>query len=104
MRPDFLIANVRLGAFNGLHLAHLAQQLGLKTRCILYGLVTDIGLAREAGAVGAWFEPACTLLPGLSEHVRSASTSDLTVRPVSLSESTRRSADRASIHPAPRTM
>ena len=35
--PDLLIAQVRLGAFNGLHLAIRAQGLGLPTQTILIG-------------------------------------------------------------------
>jgi len=35
--PDLLISQVRLGAFNGLHLAIRAQGLGLPTQTILIG-------------------------------------------------------------------
>jgi len=47
LRPDLLIAQVRLGAFNGLHLAIRAHGLGLPTQTILIG-EPDIVLENEA--------------------------------------------------------
>src|SRR5438067_9087913 len=46
---DLLITNLRLGAFNGLHLVFLAQSSDLSTRCLTYGAdnnATDMALAR----------------------------------------------------------
>jgi DNA-binding response OmpR family regulator len=45
--PDLLVAQVRLGAFNGLHLAIRARGRGLPTRTILIG-EPDVVLENEA--------------------------------------------------------
>jgi CheY-like chemotaxis protein len=52
--PDLLITNLRLQAYNGLHLVHLAA--GTRTRCIVYSTYDDLMLAREVQAAGAFFE------------------------------------------------
>jgi len=52
--PDLLITNLRLQAYNGLHLVHLAA--GTHTRCIVYSTYDDLMLAREVQALGAFFE------------------------------------------------
>jgi len=52
--PDLLITNLRLLAYNGLHLVHLAA--GTETRCIVYSTYDDLVLAREVQAAGAFFE------------------------------------------------
>jgi len=52
--PDLLITNLRLRAYNGLHLVHLAA--GTDTRCIVYSTYDDLVLAREVQAAGAFFE------------------------------------------------
>lgn len=52
--PDLLITNLRLRAYNGLHLVHLAA--GTHTRCIVYSTYDDLTLAREGQAAGAFFE------------------------------------------------
>jgi len=52
--PDLLITNLRLRAYNGLHLVHLAA--GTHTRCIVYSTYDDLVLAREGQAAGAFFE------------------------------------------------
>ncbi len=52
--PDLLITNLRLRAYNGLHLVHLAA--GTQTRCIVYSTYDDLVLAREVQAAGAFFE------------------------------------------------
>jgi hypothetical protein len=43
--PDLLVTNLRLEAYNGLHLVHLAA--GTRTRCIAYAIHDDLVLARE---------------------------------------------------------
>jgi DNA-binding NarL/FixJ family response regulator len=51
---DFLVTNVRLGAFNGLHLVYLSQASKRPApRAIVYNDGPDIGLAREAERAGA---------------------------------------------------
>jgi hypothetical protein len=52
--PDLLVTNLRLQAYNGLHLVHLAA--GTRTRCIVYSTYDDLMLAREVQAAGAFFE------------------------------------------------
>src|SRR5438552_18584750 len=68
--PDLLVANLRLGPFNGLHLVFLAQSANLPTICLTYGAhtnPTDLALAREAQLAGAFYEASHKLphaLPG----------------------------------------
>ncbi len=50
-----LIANVRLGAFNGIHLAYLAKINNPKTRVMIYGQ-DDRMLAGEVQSAGAFYE------------------------------------------------
>lgn len=52
--PDLLVTNIRLEAYNGLHLIHLTT--GTPTRCIAYSEYHDIVLAREVQAAGAFYE------------------------------------------------
>jgi CheY-like chemotaxis protein len=52
--PDLLITNLRLEAYNGLHLVHLAA--ASRTRCIVFSTHNDLGLARDVQAAGAFFE------------------------------------------------
>jgi DNA-binding NtrC family response regulator len=59
---DFLVTNMRLGAYNGLHLAYLCMA-GLGTpRVIVYTDARDAGLAREVQRAGAFYEVG-TCLP-----------------------------------------
>ena len=51
--PDLLVTNLRLQAYNGLHLVHMATG---RTRCIVYSSHDDLMLAREAQAAGAFYE------------------------------------------------
>lgn len=52
--PDFLVTNLRLHDYNGLHLVLLAAGTG--TRCIVYAAQDDFVLAREAQSLGAFYE------------------------------------------------
>ena len=52
--PDLLITNLRLEAYNGLHLVLLAATT--RTRCIVFSSHQDIGMARQIQAAGAFFE------------------------------------------------
>ncbi len=53
--PDLLVTNMRLGAYNGIHLALLASRD--HTPCIVYAYARehDIVLARQAQAAGAFY-------------------------------------------------
>ena len=53
--PDVLLANVRLGAFNGIHLAYLAKINKRETRVMVYG-ENDHVLASEIQTAGAFYE------------------------------------------------
>jgi DNA-binding NtrC family response regulator len=54
--PDLLITNLRLGAYNGLHLLHVASTRGLKTRTLVYADNPDPTLIKDAQASGAFHE------------------------------------------------
>lgn len=57
MKPyDWLVTNLRLRAYNGLHLVHLAASSGLVTRSVVYTEHHDPSLAREAQRAGAFYE------------------------------------------------
>lgn len=65
--PDLLVTNLRLAAYNGLHLVHLAA--GTHTRCIAYAIYDDLVLAREVQAAGAFYERAKRLPLTLPSYV-----------------------------------
>jgi DNA-binding NtrC family response regulator len=51
---DLLVTQLRLGAYNGVHLVYLARPHGM--RCLVYAAVTDPVLAREVQSLGAFYE------------------------------------------------
>ena len=53
---DFLVTNVRLGDYNGLHLVYLRSSGHGAPRAILYSDERDPALAREAQRAGAFYE------------------------------------------------
>ena len=53
---DFLVTNMRLGAYNGLHLAYLCMAGFGTPRVIVYTDARDPGLAREVQRAGAFYE------------------------------------------------
>jgi DNA-binding NtrC family response regulator len=55
---DFVVTNVCLGAYNGLHLAY-ARAPGRSPHVIVYSDYHDPWLAREAQQAGARFRSAC---------------------------------------------
>jgi hypothetical protein len=69
--PELLIANVRLEAFNGLHLAHLILSLRMATRAVIYADRDDPLVAREVQAAGAFFERRTRLPYVLAGYVTS---------------------------------
>ena len=69
--PDFLISHLRLGAYNGLHLVHLAAHARIETRCLLYDEPVDVHLAFEAQLIGAFYETTSRLRFTLSTYIRS---------------------------------
>jgi DNA-binding NtrC family response regulator len=53
---DFLITNLRLEAYNGLHLVYLAISARSTTRSIVYTERRESNLAREVQEAGAFYE------------------------------------------------
>lgn len=64
--PAALVANVRLDAFNGIHLAYLLRQADTVARIVLYADPHDPMLAHEARRAGAFYQPLRLLLLSLS--------------------------------------
>ena len=54
--PEIVATNMRLGAFNGSHLAYLAKIQNAATRVMVYAREYDRLLAAEAVAAGAFYE------------------------------------------------
>ena len=70
-RPfDFVITNLRLSDFNGLHLVHLVSGNLRPPRCIVYTDTRDAALAREVQRAGAFYETAECLPVTLSAYLR----------------------------------
>jgi DNA-binding response OmpR family regulator len=67
---DFLVTNLRLGEFNGLHLVHLAADLNQPPRCIVYTDTTDLVLGREVQRAGAFYETASCLPVTIAAYMR----------------------------------
>ncbi len=54
--PDLLVTNLRLGAFNGLHLVYLLASLHRTARAVVYASRIDVAFAREVQRAGAFGE------------------------------------------------
>ena len=54
--PDLLVTNIFLGAYNGLHLAHLVAANRFPTKVIVYSIRHDAVLVAEARDAGAFVE------------------------------------------------
>jgi DNA-binding NtrC family response regulator len=71
MKPfDFVVANLRLSDFNGLHLVHLVSGGFRPPRCIVYTDTRDAALAREVQRSGAFYDTAECLPITLSAYLR----------------------------------
>jgi DNA-binding NtrC family response regulator len=68
--PDLLVTDLRLHAYNGIHLALLANRN--HTRCVVYAETHDLGLARQVQASGAFYVRLEHLVFVLPAFVRSA--------------------------------
>ena len=64
--PDLLVTNLRLQAYNGLHLVHMATP---QTRCVVYSTYDDLVLAREVQAAGAFYERSNQVSRALAAYV-----------------------------------
>ena len=69
---DFLVANVRLGAYNGLHLVYLGSTGQDAPRAIAYSDDLDPGLAREVQRAGAFYETGACLPVTLAGYLKGA--------------------------------
>ena len=54
-RFDFVVSNLRLGAFNGLHLTYAVNAV-TPTRCIVYTESREPALAQDVRRAGAFYE------------------------------------------------
>jgi hypothetical protein len=66
---DWLVTNIRLDAYNGLHLAYLANLTARPMRIVVYGEAGDLALAREAQMLGAFFEPRMRIAEALAGYL-----------------------------------
>ncbi|HMD35606.1 MAG TPA: hypothetical protein VKH42_11590 [Vicinamibacterales bacterium] len=64
---DLLVTRIRLEAYNGLHLVHLAKLMGKTTKAIAYD--EEIALARDVHAAGAFFEITARMPIALSSYI-----------------------------------
>jgi DNA-binding NtrC family response regulator len=67
---DWLITNVRLEAYNGLHLVHLAGSARLPVRILVYSDRPDLSLAREAQRLGAFYESCDCVHRAIAAYLR----------------------------------
>jgi len=66
---DFVVSNLRLGVYNGVHLVYLAAAQQLPARFIVYADHHDSGLAREVQTAGAFYETRDCLLVTLAAYL-----------------------------------
>ena len=55
VRFDFVVSNLRLGAFNGLHLTYAVNAVS-PTRCVVYTESRELALAQDVRRAGAFYE------------------------------------------------
>jgi DNA-binding NtrC family response regulator len=70
--PDFLITNLRLGAYNGLHLMYLARTNRHNLRSICYSALIDLPLIREAQSIGAFYEIPPRIPYAIGSYIRAS--------------------------------
>ena len=70
--PAFLITNIHLAEYNGLHLVYVAAQSQTQTRCIVYGDEVDRFLFREAQNLRAFCETRARLVRALPAYLGAA--------------------------------
>jgi DNA-binding NtrC family response regulator len=66
---SWLVTNVRLDAYNGLHLAYLAKMAQEPPNILVYGGESDLLLAREAQQLGAFYESKEAIVRSLSAYL-----------------------------------
>jgi len=66
---DFLVTNVRLGAYNGLHLVYLSLGRPQMPRSIVFSDEPDAGMGREVQRAGAFYELGARLPMTLAAYL-----------------------------------
>ena len=66
---SWLVTNIRLQAYNGLHLAYLARMSARPIRILVYGEGDDLLLAREAQQLGAFYESRKSVVNSLAGYL-----------------------------------
>ena len=69
---DWVVTNIRLAAYNGLQLVHLAAAVQLPARILVYADEQDGALAREAQLAGAFYELRRGVHRALPAYLRGA--------------------------------
>ena len=67
---DWLVTNLRLDAYNGLHLVYLAGAAKLSARFLVYADRGELEMAREAQRAGAFFESRQRVHVALAAYLR----------------------------------
>jgi hypothetical protein len=67
---DWLVTNVRLGEYNGLHLIHLVTSSLAARRVLVYDEHADAWLAREAQRIGAFYERGDRVAHAIAGYLR----------------------------------
>lgn len=68
--PDLVVANLRLGAFNGLHLAYLIRRERFAARVLVFAEQPHRGIQRDVQQSGAFFEQTARLPVVLQSYLR----------------------------------
>jgi hypothetical protein len=66
--PDLLVTNLRLAAYNGLHLIHLAALAG-SVRSVIYAERPESWLLQETQTLGAFFEWAVRVPAAIPSYI-----------------------------------
>ncbi|MGB7217206.1 MAG: hypothetical protein WBD07_00220 [Vicinamibacterales bacterium] len=103
---DFVVTNLRLKAFNGLHLVYLAAAAELPARTLVYTDEYDPALAREIQRAGAFYEPKEALKHAIGAYLQSELPPQDRRNPAvrdrrNSIRSGRRCWDPANLHPSP---
>jgi DNA-binding NtrC family response regulator len=67
---DWVVTNVRLDTYNGLHLLHLAGATGVQVGFLIYADCLDLTVARAAQRAGAFYESRQHLPQVLRQYLR----------------------------------
>jgi DNA-binding NtrC family response regulator len=68
--PNVLVANLRLGLFNGVHLAYLLKLARPEGRAIVFAAHDDMLLAQDVQAAGAFYERELFLRVALPAYLK----------------------------------